>query len=172
MSLVLSCYSTCLFQRSLPLPSCASYDGVQCTSVFGQANITDPFSSSADSTIATQECDISNNIYPFSTAVGQNFLNHILLLWCIAVFRPCSGSVWCDPSKEELQSTVVNACNCSSADSCIVNGFNVPVITAQNIIDYYEGNSTTGAVGNSGVTCQEVTIGKRCIMHTVVALCI
>ena len=129
--------------------------------MFGQANITDPFSSSADSTIATQDCDISNNIYSFSTAVGQSFLNHILLLWCIAVFHPCSGSAWCGSSKEELQSTVVNACNCSSADSCIINGFNVPVITAQNIIDYYEGNTTTtGDVCDSGVTCQEVTIGK------------
>ena len=133
--------------------------------MFGQANITDPSSLSADSTIATQDRDISNNIYPFSTIVGQNCLNHILLLWCITAFRPCSGSVWCGPSKDELQSTVVNACNCSSADSCIVNGFRIQVIPVQEIYHYYEGNSTTGAVGNSGVTCQDVTTGKRCIVQ-------
>ena len=51
---------------------------------------------------------------------------------------------------------------CDNANPCIISGHNISdFIDSQP--NYYEGNSTTGAVGSSlsGVICQEVTVGKR-----------
>ena len=59
----------------------------------------------------------------------------------------CFGLAWCSPSKDALKSVVASACMCDNADSCIIGGHNISdfIVSQPN---YYEGNSTTGAVGN------------------------
>ena len=87
-------------------------------------------------------------------------MNYLLISLCTSVFFPCLGSAWCGPSKDARKSALASACMCEDADSCIVGGHNISdFIDSQP--NYYEGNSITGAVGNSGVTCQDVTVGKK-----------
>lgn len=173
MSFALRCYSECIYMtppicmHTLPFTyRCIIYDGSQCVSVFGQANITDSSSSPTSNIVYLQDLTIIQNRKLFSTANSQNCQNYLLLLGCTSAFSPCSGSAWCGSnSKDALKNAVADACMCNNADSCVINGLNVSaVIDSQP--NYFEGSSITGAVGNSGVTCQDVTVGKWC-RHTV-----
>ena len=140
---------------------CIIYDGSQCTSVFGQANITD-FSNSPVGIVYIVDNTVRQGRMLFSTITSQNCWNHLLPVLCSSGISPCTGSVWCGPnSKDALKIAVANACMCDNADSCVINGYNVSAAIGDNP-RYYEGSSMTGAVGNSNVTCQDVTVGKEC----------
>ena len=137
---------------------CIIYDGSQCTSVFGQANITD-FSNSPVGIVYIVDNTVRQGRMLFSTITSQNCVNHLLSILCVSSFSPCTGSAWCGPnSKDALKNAVANACMCDNADSCVINGYNVSL--AIDSANYYEGSSMTGAIGNSNVTCQDVTVGK------------
>ena len=141
---------------------CIIYDGSQCSSVFTQANITEMIlSSTSTNTVFTTDRAVIQTRLLFLTT-SQNCQNYLLLIGCTTAFIPCAGSTWCGPnSKDALKNAIANACMCDNADSCVINGLNVSSVIDDNP-NYYEGNSMTGAVGNSTVTCQDVTVGKEC----------
>ena len=161
--------------------SCVIYDGSQCSSVFGRANIIVPsYITAISAYIAERDILLGEQMELFSAVQDQDCLNYALFLGCLAAYRPCPGSAWCGAnSKDELRSAVSSACRCNRTDSCVVdlNGFNTTaenaLITIINYLpNYYVGSSSTGPVGDSNAMCQDVT-GKRhnlhaCSLHCVV----
>ena len=152
--------------------------------MFGRANIIVPplDTTITTSTYITAADNYSNSLINlFSEVQDQNCLDYVHFTLCLYIFSPCPGSAWCGANSiDELRSAVTSACRCNRADSCVVNlnGFNN--ITAEDtliaIINYlpyyYVGSSSTGPVGDSNATCQDVT-GKRhnlhaCSLHCVV----
>ena len=142
--------------------SCSTYDGSQCTTVFGQANIS---LGSADFVFLLDR-EIYQTINFLSITYDQSCLNHNRLIWCMVAYFPWPGSAWCGSnSKDELKIAVASACMCNNPDSCNINGFNISSLIEFDISlhNYYQGSSTTGAVGSNYTMCQDVTSGKRCI---------
>ena len=140
--------------------SCFTYDGSQCTTVFGQANIS---LGSADFVFLLDR-EIYQIINFLSITYDQSCLNHNRLIWCMVAYFPCTGSAWCGSnSKDELKIAVASACMCNNPDSCNINGFNISSLIDISLHNYYQGSSTTGAVGSNYTMCQDVTSGKRCI---------
>lgn len=144
--------------------SCAVYDGSQCTTIFGRANI-----SSSPALISSLDIAVSAallgdgvlNYNPFS--YNTNCQNLVRLIRCIQLFTPCPGTVWCgSSSKDALKTVFANACGCINAESCIIGTLHVST-TIDLLSYYYEGNSTTGPVGlNNNTVCQDVTSGEKC----------
>lgn len=140
------------------------YDGRECTTIFGHANISasPSLTSALDSGVsAAIIADGIANVNPF--AYNQNCQNLVRLIRCIQLFSPCYGTAWCGSrSKDALKTAVTSACGCISAESCIVGTLHVST-TIDNLSSYYKGNSSTGPVGVSNNTvCQDVSSGKRC----------
>ena len=136
--------------------SCTAYNGNECTSVFGAANLTSTsvggslFISTTDSTIETNLALLS----ALNTPISQDCLNYLRLTQCLSLYTPCSGTAWCGSmSDTELTDAVSTACDCSGS-SCTVGGISVATIRT-----YYQGSSSTGQVGAS-LSCQDVTPGS------------
>lgn len=144
--------------------SCAIYDGNQCNSVFGRANIYVPLDTTS-TYITAVDTIIDSYIDLFPEVQDQTCLDYVLFTLCLAAYLPCPGSVWCGANtKDELRSAVSSACRCDRADSCVVNGFNITTKDAliasinTGLPNYYVGSSSTGPVGDSNAVCQDVTV--------------
>ena len=165
--------------------SCAIYDGSQCNSVFGQANvIVPPWETTR--TISTYFAMVDNlmdaKIEQLSAVKNQTCLAYVSDLVCLYSFTPCPGSAWCGVhSKDELKSAVTRACGrCNRDDSCAFDLWGYPNnadevlyrVIKISLTNYSVGSSTTGTVGDNNLVCQDVT-GKRhnlhaCSLHCVV----
>ena len=133
------------------LCSCIAYNGNECTSVFGAANLT---STSVGGSISTTDSTIETNL-ALSTSISQDCLNYARLVQCLSLYSPCSGTAWCGSMSEtELTDAVSTACGCSGS-SCTVGGISVATIRT-----YYQGSSSTGQVGSARLSCQDVTLGE------------
>ena len=148
---------------AFPSRSCSIYNGSLCTSVFHQANMSNPPGGSAD--------DRVRNVFSFiSAGYGQTCRNYLVSLACIATVSPCAGSAWCGSmSKDELKRTITSACVCEGSSYFITfenmsNVANIILIISSidRLPNYFKGSSTTGPDGNSSLTCQDVTVGKTC----------
>ena len=130
--------------------------------MFGQANISSPRSlSTTNATVLIVDRELNDNLN--SLPNDQNCRNHLLLVGCVSVYPPCTGSAWCGSNSEDaLRSAVASACMCNSPDSCNFNGFNILSVIDNFIPFYYQGSSTTGTVGSDNAMCQDVTVGKTC----------
>ena len=110
--------------------SCFTYDGSQCTTVFGQANLT---LGGADFVFLLDR-EIYQIISFLSITYDQSCLNHNRLIWCMVAYFPCTGSAWCGSnSKDELKIAVASACMCNNPDSCNINGFNISSLIDMHI---------------------------------------
>ena len=139
------------------LCSCTAYNGNECTSVFGAANITNVggslFISTTDSGIGTYFTGLS--AVSAVTPISQDCLNYLRLTQCLSVYTPCSGTAWCGSmSDTELTEAVSTAYGCSGS-SCTLGGTSVATIRT-----YYQGSSSTGQVGSAMLACQDVTLGE------------
>ena len=133
------------------------YNGNECTSVFGAANITNVGGSSVisttDSAIETYFTGLS--AVSAVTPISQACLNYLRLTQCLSLYTPCSGSAWCGSMSEtELTDALNSACGCSGS-TCTLGG--IPVVPISN---YYQGSSSTGQVGSAMLSCQDVTLGE------------
>ena len=156
------CLPLCICPSSLTMCSCTAYNGNECTSVFGAANITtiasngggSSFISTNDATIVANFDALSAASAATSTSISQACLNYIRFIQCLSLYTPCSGTAWCGSMSEtELTDAVSTACGCSGR-SCTIGGFSVATIR-----NYYQGSSSTGQVG-SALSCQDVTLGE------------
>ena len=138
---------------SLTICSCTAYNGNECTSVFGAADITNIASNGGgSSSISTNDAAIARTAT--STSISQTCLNYIRFIQCLSLYTPCSGTAWCGSMSEtELTDAVSTACGCSGS-SCTLGGLSVATIS-----NYYQGSSSTGQVG-SALSCQDVTLGE------------
>ena len=139
------------------LCSCITYNGNECTSVFGAANLTNvggsSFISTTDYGIGTYFTGLS--AVSAVTPISQDCLNYLRLTQCLSVYTPCSGTAWCGSMSEtELTEAVSTACGCSGS-TCTLGG--TQVATFRN---YYQGSSSTGQVGSAMLACQDVTLGE------------
>ena len=153
-------HSACL---SSPLScSCTTYNGDQCTSVFGTANIT-----GSATIISTTDTTISTYFTTLSTlSISQACQNYRRFIQCLIMYRPCTGTAWCGSmSLTELTTALNNACDCTGT-SCTV--------TAPPLINYYQGSSSGGRVKSNMLTCQDVSVGKECcsILQNISSICV
>ena len=131
--------------------SCTAYNGNECTSVFGAANITNVGGSSFDSTIEAYFTTLS--AVSAVTPISQDCLNYARVIQCLSLYTPCSGTAWCGSmSLIELTDAVNTACGCSGSTCPILASGQVATIR-----NYYQGSSSTGQVGAS-LSCQDVTL--------------
>ena len=138
--------------------SCTAYNGNECTSVFGAANITNvggsPVISTTDSAIETYFTSLS--AVSAVTPISQACLNYLRLTQCLSLYTPCSGTAWCGSmSLSELTDAVNTACGCSGSTCPTLGGSQVATIR-----NYYQGSSSTGQVGSAMLSCQDVTLGE------------
>ena len=156
------CLPLCVCPSSLTVCSCTAYNGNECTSVFGAANITaiasngggSSFISTTDDAIAAFFDALSAASAATSTSISQACLNYVRFIQCLSRYTPCSGTAWCGSMSEtELTDAVSTACGCSGR-SCTLGGFSVATIRN------YQGSSSTGQVGSAMLACQNVTLGE------------
>ena len=127
--------------------SCTPYNGNLCTSVFSAANIT----GSADS-ISLVDSIIDAAIS--AAGLSQSCQNYLRIIQCLTAYTPCTGTAWCGSmSSSQLTTALSNACGCTGT-SCSLS---IPTLT-----NYYQGSSSGGRVNNDMLTCQDVTLGKKC----------
>ena len=94
------------------------YNGNECTSVFGPANLTNVGGSSF---IITTNSAIEAYFTALSavsavTPISQACLNYARIIQCLSVYSPCSGTAWCGSmSLTELTDAVNTACGCSGS---------------------------------------------------------
>ena len=145
---------------SLTICSCTPYNGNECTSVFGAANLTNVGGSSVistdDSVIEAYFTTLSAAGTATSTSISQACLNYLRLTQCLSLYTPCSGTAWCGSmSLSELTDAVNTACGCSGSTCPTLGGSQVATIR-----NYYQGSSSTGQVGSAMLSCQDVTLGE------------
>ena len=118
---------------SLTICSCTAYNGNECTSVFGAANLTNVGGSSvistADSAIEAYFTTLSAASTATSTSISQACLNYLRLTQCLSLYTPCRGTAWCGSMSEtELTDAVSTACGCSGSTCTTLGGSQVATI--------------------------------------------
>ena len=151
----------CSHCRSPPVHNCMVYDGSECTTIFGHANINSHDIRATDAAIhAYFNGDQMANftLYNHSTSC-QNFIRFIM---CINAFNPCPGTFWCGSySKDVLLTKAGNACSCADAESCTVGGVDVSSGIILLNPHYYERSFIPRVYGyNINDVCQDVTPGE------------
>ena len=151
--------------------SCLVYDGSECTTIFGHANISyNPDIRASDAGLhahLTGSHPALQNSFSYSTSC-QSIVRFIL---CLQFFSPCSGTVWCgSSSKDALKAAAISACECSDAESCRYNGYDV--IRGIDNMPYYGGSSVAYIKRYDIVVCQDVKSGEKDVwMYNYIRAC-
>ena len=157
LSYISAYHSGCL--SSITICRCTDYTGDQCTSVFSTANIFTPVGDS----ITTLDNSVNNflagvRLASAFTSISETCQDYLRIAQCLSVYTPCNGTAWCGSmSPDDLTAAINSACDCSATIGTTCTIGPPPPIT-----NYYQGSSSTGRVGSAMLTCQDVTVGKRC----------